>query len=157
MRLQKALKLRKKLVGEIAHLKIQIMSKNSYQDGSTQNYDVKKLYETLQEKINELVGLKFAINEANLEIQSKIYILAEYKGLISFWQSVDVTEGEHLTGGRFGSDGVKIKHFVTFSETDRDEKIKLFQEKVEAIQEEIDMYNFTTEIPWDSPKEAKSE
>lgn len=154
MRLQKALKVRKKLVGEIAFIKTQIITKNSYPEGSknAERFDMKKLYETLQEKINELVGLKFAINEANIEIQSKIYLLSEYKGLIEFWKSVNVTEGEHPVAVHYG-ESVMRNHFVTFIEEQRDEYIKDFQEKIDAIQEEIDLFNFTTQIPWDKLEE----
>ena len=74
MKLHKALKLRKKLVGDIARLKIQIQTKNSYSEGSlnAEKYNVNTLYLELQEKINQLIGLKYAINEANREIQANI-------------------------------------------------------------------------------------
>lgn len=158
MRLQKALKLKKKITGEIAHLKTQIMSKNSYPEGSKNavRFNIENLYENLLGKINELVGLKFAINEANREIQSKIYLLAEYKGLIEFWRSVNVTEGEHAMSVRYG-ESVMRNHLVTFNEEERDKKIKDFEEKIDALQEEIDTYNFTTEIPWDEPENVAEE
>lgn len=158
MRLQKALKLKKKLVGEIAHLKAQVMSKNSYPEGSknAERFDVEKIYETLLEKTNELVGLKFAINEANLEIQSKIYLLAEYKGLVGFWNGVNVTEGEHPVSVRYGESMMR-NHLVTFNEEQRDNMVKEFEGKIDALQDEIDTYNFTTEIPWDEPEEVAPE
>ena len=92
MKLHKALKLRKKLVGDIARLKIQIQTKNSYSEGSlnAEKYNVNALYLQLQEKINQLIGLKYAINEANREIQANIYTISEYKALIAFWNEVSV-------------------------------------------------------------------
>ena len=56
MKLHKALKLRKKLVGDIARLKVQIQTKNSYSEGSlnAEKYNVNALYLQLQEKINQL-------------------------------------------------------------------------------------------------------
>jgi hypothetical protein len=148
MKLHKALKLRKKLIGEIAQLKSQIQSKNSYLVGSLnpEKYNVPKLYKELMEKIDQLTGLKFVINEANREIQSKIYTLAEYKALIVFWNGVPVAEGTH-EGGRFGSEALR-EYAVQVDEQTRNAYVKEYQEKVDALQEEIDVYNYTTDIPW---------
>lgn len=147
MKLYKALKLRKSLVGEITKLKQQIKEKNSYLVGSLngEKFDVSKLYLELQEKINNLVGLKFAINEANGEIQSKIYVLSEHKALIAFWNEVSVLEGMQTQGY---SDNVR-EYKVQIDENLRNEMVKALQIKVDALQEEIDTYNYTTDIPWD--------
>jgi hypothetical protein len=151
MKLYKALKLRKKLVGEITALKQKIQSKNSYMVGSLnpEKYNVPKLYEELLEKIDQLTGLKFAINEANREIQSQIYVLAEYKALIAFWNSVNITEGMQ-EAGRFGSETLREYKAQVDDET-RNKYVADFQKRVDAIQEEIDTFNYTTDIPWDEP------
>jgi hypothetical protein len=153
MKLYKALKLRKKLVGEITALKQKIQGKNSYMKGSLnpEKYNVPKLYEELLEKIDQLTGLKFAINEANREIQAQIYTLAEYKALIAFWNSVSTVEGVQ-EGGRFGSEALR-EYCVQVDEETRNGYVKVFQARVDAIQEEIDTYNYTTELPWDEPGE----
>ena len=53
MKLSKALKEKKRLAAEIAHLKNLINSKNSYIEGSNvpEKFDVKELYGKLQGKI----------------------------------------------------------------------------------------------------------
>jgi len=152
MKLHKALKLRKSLTGEITRLKTQIQTKNSYSEGSVnpEKYNVPKMYEELQKKINELVGLKYAINEANHEIQSKIYIISENKALIAFWNSVSVTEGKQVTGY---SQAIVQEYKVQIDEESRNKMIAEFQKKVDALQEEIDTYNYTTEIAWDDTSE----
>ncbi len=153
MKLHKALKLRKKLIGEIAQLKAQIQTKNSYLVGSlkAEKYNVPKLYDELLEKIDELTGLKYVINEANREIQSKIYVMAEYKALISFWNSVSTIEGTQ-EGGRFGSEALR-EYAVQVDEETRNKYVKEFQARVDALQEEIDTYNYTTDIPWGNSSE----
>jgi len=151
MKLYKALKLRKSLIGEITKLKQQIKEKNSYLEGSVnaEKYNVEKIYTTLLKKIDELTGLKFAINAANVEIQSKIYVLSENKALIAFWNEVSVAEGTQVTG--FSE---LIKNYkVQFDEEKRNGIIIELQKRVDALQEEIDNYNYTTDIPWDSPEE----
>lgn len=152
MKLYKALKLRKKLVGEITALKQKIQAKNSYMKGSlnAEKYNVSKMYDELLEKVDQLTGLKFAINEANREIQAQIYTLAEYKALIAFWNSVSTVEGTQ-EGGRFGSEALR-EYCVQVDEQTRNNYVKNFQARVDAIQEEIDTYNYTTEIPWDEPE-----
>lgn len=148
MKLYKALKLRKTLIGEIAKLKQQIKEKNSYLEGSlnAEKFDVKELYDKLLKKIDELTGLKFAINIANGEIQSKIYVLAEYKALIAFWNEVSVVEGAQIHG--FSERTVR-NYKVQIDENKRNEIVKEFQKRVDALQEEIDVYNYTTDIAWD--------
>ena len=160
MKLYKALKLKKKLVGEIARLKSNIQTKNSYMEGSLNatKYSVPKMYEELLEKIDELTGLKFAINEANREIQAQIYTLGEYKALIAFWNGVSTTEGTQIHGF---SNSVSAEYKVQVDEEAKNQYIKKFQDRVDAIQEEIDTYNYTTDIAWDelpvAPKTNKTD
>lgn len=155
MKLYKALKLRKNLIGEITKLKAQIKEKNSYLEGSKngEKFNVEGAYEDLLEKIGELTGLKFVINEANSEIQSKIYLLGEYKALIAFWNEVSVVEGTQVIGY---SDKVQ-NYVVQIDEDGRDKIVHDFQVKVDAIQDELDEYNFNTEIPWGDMSEGEVE
>ena len=148
MKLYKALKLRKGLVGEITKLKQLIKDKNSYLEGSvsTDKYNVQNIYDELLKKIDELTGLKYAINIANSEIQGKIYVLSEYKALIAFWNEVSVIEGNQIVG--YGESAVR-NYLTQFDGIKRDEIVKDFQKRVDAIQEEIDEYNFTIDIAWD--------
>ena len=148
MKLYKALKLRKKLVGEISKLKEQIKEKNSYIVGSMngQNFDVNGLSEELEKKIAELVNLKYFINEANREVQANIYLLSEYKGLIAFWNEVPVTEGTQTIG--YAKEKT-MEYSVHINEATRNNMIAEFQIKVDTIQEELDIFNYSTDIPWD--------
>lgn len=148
MKLHKALKLKNRLAGEIAALKEQISNKNSYLTGSLNvyKYNVEALYVELLSKTQELINLKIVINEANNEIQSKIYLLSEYKSLISFWNDVSVVEGDNID--RFSRSTV-MNYSVQVDEERRNKIVAEFQVKVDALQEEIDTYNYTTEVQWD--------
>lgn len=151
MKLYKALKEKKNLVGEITRLKEQIKEKNSYLEGSKngENFNAKGSYAQLLIKINELVGLKYAINAANQEIQSKIFLLGELKALIAFWKEVSVVEGAQMHGY---ADKVSM-YCVHFNENECNEIIEKFQKQVDALQDELDEYNFATEIEWEEPEE----
>lgn len=155
MKLSKALKVKKSLIGEITKLKRQIAKNNSFLVGSKngENFKAKEKKVELMKKISELTNLKYIINEANAEIQAEIYMLSEYKALVAFWQGVNVTEGK-VEGGGFHSTGIS-EYDVHFNEGKKDEIIKEYQVKVDALQDKIDFYNFTTEILIDEepPKE----
>jgi len=142
MKLQKALKYKKKLAGEIAQLKSKIQSKNSIIEGTTVSYDVQELHDQLIGKVKELITLKISINKANVKIQELIYKLSEYKGLINFWSSMSTTEGSVNRG----YEAVAIKYVVTYNELTKDKWIQFYQTEVDLIQEEIDTFNYTTEI-----------
>lgn len=146
MKLNKGLKLRKKLIGEITKLKQDIKKNNSYLEGSKngEKFDAITATETLMSKIGELTSLKIIINVANAPIQPHIYQLGEYKALIKFWNEVSVVEGNQSVGY-----GDKISCFgVHVTEQARDEKVVKLQEKIDSIQDEIDMHNYNTEIPY---------
>lgn len=147
MKLYKALKLRKKLVGEIAKLKEQIKTKNSYIVGSVdpKKYSVRDIYNQLLVKTNDLIALKYVINEANQEIQEKIFRISELKSLLSFWNDMPVAEGTQSIG--LYSDKVQ-NYTVQIDELERNMIVEEFQKKIDALQEELDLYNYTTVIPY---------
>ena len=146
MKLYKALKLKKSLIGEITKLKTEIMGKNSYLLGSKngENFPARDKFQELLSKIDELTGLKFVINEANREIQSKIYVMSEHKALIAFWNGINVTEGNVSVD--YG--GVIREYLVHFTEEERNDLVKYYQKRVDALQDEIDVFNHTTDVPW---------
>lgn len=151
MKLYKALKLRKTLLGEINKLKQEIKEHNSYLVGSknSERFDVHEAYADLYKKINNLVALKYVINEANREIQSKIYLLSEYKALIAFLNEMSVKEGSQAIGY---SEQIR-EYAVHMNDADVRELVAEYQKKVDALQDEIDVFNHTTEIPWGEKNE----
>lgn len=148
MKLQKALKLRKKLIGEIAELKGRIYAKNSYLIGSLDpnKYNVPTMYETLEKKIAELITLKYVINEANRDIQSLIYQIGENKGMIQFLKNLAVTEGKQISG--YGNNAQELLYAAQFDDEKKQKMIIAIQEKVDAMQELIDTHNHTMDIPY---------
>lgn len=147
MKLQKALKEKKRLAAEIAELKTTINSKNSYTDESVKDkFNINTLYKELIGKVESLINLKLMINEANKEIQGSIYKLSEYKSLISFLSGLNVYEGTKREGF---TDNFVI-YYTQIDEIERNEMKKELQKKADLIQDEIDTYNYTTDIPWNN-------
>lgn len=143
MRLAKALKLKKSLVGEIAALKTQIQNKNSFLVGSNvvEKFDNYKTLDLLNKKVDELITLKLRINEANIGIQEKIFTLSELKSQIQFWRGLNVREGVQESYGT-----TDRTYLAQIDEVKRDEMVKNIQINIDNIQEEIDVYNYTMSI-----------
>ncbi len=145
MKLAKALKLKNKLASEIGKLKERINANNSYVEGAKQYYDVTKLLLELFEKIEKLIGLKLAINKANQPIQQNIFELSETKALVSFFEKLNVQEGEVNVSGYGGSPIMKQK-LTYVNESQKETYIETYKKKIEELQEEMDTYNYTAEI-----------
>lgn len=150
MKLQKALKLKNTIAGEISSLQNLIRSKNNYTEGSyidLEAFDTRVLFQELLDKIEDLVNLKLMINDANEEIQPKIYTISEYKSLITFWNQIPTTCGT-INISSYG--GNTVTNYITqFTEVEKMEMVKKYQGLVDLLQEEIDQHNYTTEIPWE--------
>lgn len=142
MKLHKALKLRKKIAGEISKIKEQISSKNSYKEGQPVRYDVPTLLSVLDSKVNDLVRLKYNINRTNDPIQSDIYRLAELKGLIIMWSGVSTEEGSR----NFGYAERTIVYKAQINEEEKDALVAKIQKEIDDIQESIDTFNYTTDL-----------
>lgn len=146
MKLSRALKEKKRLAAEIAHLKNKISSKNSYlqESGVSEKFPVPKMLDQLNEKIEELITLKYIINEANKEIQSAIYTLGEHKAMINFVRGINTTEGPQ--SARF-AENVQV-YVAQLDEVEMDKMVVDLQTKADLLQDHIDEYNHTTDIPW---------
>ena len=157
MKLSKALKEKKRLGGEIAQLKNTIRNKNSYLKGANVNekFNVPEIYNELMDSVQNLVNLKIAINEGNKEIQASIYMLGEYKSMISFIDGIHVLDG--LQPMDYGQTE-NMEYETQFDELQLNKMRKIFQNKADHLQDEIDAHNYTTDIPWEQiSEEVKTE
>ena len=153
MKLSQALKEKKRLAAEVQHLKNRISSKNSYIKASNvkEKFNVNEMYAELQQKVQDLVTLKIVINEANREIQSTIYLLGEYKAMISFWNGVNVNEGMVERGYQ----DTLTEYECQIDELKKIELVQGYQKKADSLQDQIDTYNYTTEVAWNEEEETE--
>ena len=142
MKLHKALKTKNQIVRKIQVLKNLIQQYNSVLIENKDNipYDTKELYDELLHEINSLVTLKYVIYQANENIQHKIFMLGEYKSLVEFLKKLDIKEGLYKSYDNSSNYVAKI------GANERDKLIKNFEDKIDAIQDELDEYNATTEV-----------
>jgi len=143
MKLFQALKEKQKLAGEIAELKRRVQENNSYIVGNEQNYSTKETLEKLFNKEKELIDLKVKIQEANRPIYHKIFELAELKGRVLFLKGVFTDKGIEKISN-FNTEVIERDCEITQVELDK--IIDETKSKIYELQDELDIYNHTTEI-----------
>jgi hypothetical protein len=146
MKLYQLLKLRKKVIKEITELQQKVMHSNSIIVGGDQDFDVIKLMEQTIAKKMELVKLKHIIQKNTLPVYDKIFMIEEYKDYIKTLKSTSTLNGT-VEKSRFGDSSV-IEHKATIKAKDMDLLIKSYEEKIEKLQEELDGFNYTTEVDY---------
>jgi len=140
----KALKEKNKIVNKINVLSSKIKEHNCEIEGSTQIYNVKDLLENLVKEKSNLVILKAAIFEANAPIYKDILTLSEYKSHLKFLNSIEIQEG--IKRDRYSEKEFKYKSQLTSIE--RDKLVEEYQNKVDELQEKIDVFNHTNYITY---------
>lgn len=146
MKLSKALKVKNSLVKEINDLKAKIQKHNVVIDDNDFQFDTKDLYKQLLDKSAKLALLKKEISVANGSIIQNIFNLAEFKGIIAMLSELNTQKGtvssENFRGG-------EVKHTYKPQIDDQfvSDAIKGLEKSMETLQDEIDEYNATHEIP----------
>jgi polyhydroxyalkanoate synthesis regulator phasin len=91
-----------------------------------------------------LIALKSAIHRANAPMFEKIFEMSELKSTIKALQKLDCTEGKS------NRDRYRMEsELILTSEVSlvvRNGKIKNLEERIEYLQDEMDVFNATTEI-----------
>ena len=93
---------------------------------------------------DELIALKSKIHRANVPMFEKIFEMSELKSAIKGLQKMECTEGKS-NRERFRMES----ELVLTSEISlvvRNGKIKNMEERIEYLQDEMDVFNATTEI-----------
>jgi len=142
MTIKKALKLKVKLVADANLAFTRMTAYNSVEEGSERVYDPKVMYNEWVFKTTQLVELKTKIHKANLKVYDKIFALSELKSQVQKLKVLDCTSGK--VNDRYGGTS-KIKTTV-ITILERDEIVKELEEKIEQIQEQLDIHNLKTKI-----------
>lgn len=144
MNIKKALKMKNKLVKTANEYFQKLQQYNTVEEGSVRPYSAKEMRDKWIETTNELVELKAKIHLANSPVYDKIFRLAELKSMISRLNSLSCVEGKS-SGRRWNGDENSVMT-SEISILERDSTIKLYEAKIEQLQDELDAHNATTEI-----------
>ncbi len=142
MNVKQALKVKNKLVTELK-AQYQILQKyNSIEEGNPRRYSMIDSFAKIQSLSNELVELKARIHKANQPVYQQIFELAELKGFVKELKKVPTDEGKQTE--RYGS--VQSIKVVEFNIVDIENRVGELQDKIEELQNELDIHNANTQI-----------
>ena len=142
MNVKQALKVKNKLVTEMKASYAILQKYNSIEEGNPRRYSMVNTLEKIKTLQAELVDLKTKIHKANQQVYDKIFALAELKGMIKELKKVSTEEGK--VNERYGS-FVSVKE-VELNVTDIDSAVSILESQIEALQNELDIHNATTQI-----------
>lgn len=140
MKINKALKLKNKLVKRASTEISRVQSNNVHKEDRLPVYDAKENLEKFLKTTDEIIELKVKIHQANFKIYEKIFRMSEIKNIISKLRSVSTTEPRG-----YGAD-VVVNYVVNISEKEIDEMIEKYELEIESIQEELEAHNHTKDI-----------
>ena len=142
MNVKQALKVKNKLVTDLK-ANFEILKKyNSIEEGNPRRYSMIDAFAKIQSLSSELVELKARIHKANQPVYQQIFELAELKGFVKELKKVPTDEGKQTE--RYGS--VQSIKVVEFNIVDIENRVGELQDKIEALQNELDIHNANTQI-----------
>ena len=144
MKLSKALKLKNKKVTDYNNTVTKMVSYNSYDIDTKQSYNSTELYMEVIDKREDLIKFKTAIHLTSEPIREKIFRLGEYKNLLMNLNRLSTTEG--VVKGRGYGEFDKSTYACSINELQKVEMMEWYQTAIENIQDEIDVFNATTEL-----------
>jgi hypothetical protein len=133
-----------KIKGEIAELRIRIAGCVRFIKGNKQEFEFKDLLQQYRSKVDKLIKLKTAVMEINIKKDnySRILELAETSAEIAFLKELNLKAGvEHL-----GFRDQSVEYDRQWTEVERDQQLKLLQDKVDCLTELLDGFNSTMKI-----------
>jgi len=139
--LAKALKVKKRLIGRLSKVSVDIGRNNSIVAGSKQ-IDVLALSMLREKLIDALIELKISIYKGNFDIQDKLFLLSETKSDITFYSSLNTKEGQE----QHSYQNTPVIYTASITKEEVDILVKNLENKVDNLQEEIDQYNYTRKI-----------
>jgi hypothetical protein len=142
MNVKQALKQKNKLVTDLK-AQYEILKKyNSIEQGNPRRYSMSVTLTVIETIQLELVELKAKIHKANQPVYAKIFELAELKGLVKELKKVPTEEGK--VAERYGS-VISVKE-VELNVVDIQNKVDVLSERIEELQNELDIHNANTQI-----------
>ena len=150
IRLAQALKEKNRLASEVERLWGLIIRENSKREDLTSVIDVAKTYELVQFYTEKLIELKTKIGLANAGNLQRIYRMDECKSQLSKLDMVNIddsTDLQRLTDTQYR----ELKRKVVFSESQILAMREELQQECNRLQDEMDEFNATTTIEFDSP------
>ena len=143
MTIKQALKEKNRLIKAIDDEFKKIQAYNSIDESNTRPYSTQTSLENILVLEDALIDIKTQIHRANTGIYDKIFRLSELKSLAKKLNQIDCSEGKVVD--RYSRSEAVIKT-AEITVIDRDTRVKMIEEEIELLQEELDTHNATTSI-----------
>ena len=144
MTIKTALKQKNKLIKQIGENTKLMQEYNSIEVGNERPYSSVELLGKISEDIKELAKLKTKIHIANTPVLEDIFLMSELKSMTQSLKKMDCTEGKsNRDRYRLESESFKTSEI---SLVKRNETIKELEDRIEEIQDRLDVFNATTQI-----------
>ena len=144
MTIKQALKQKNKLIKQIGENTKLMQEYNSIEVGNERPYSSIILLAQITEGTKELANLKTKIHIANTPVLEDIFLMSELKSIAQSLKKMDCTEGKsNRDRYRMESELVLTSEF---SLVVRNNMIKNLEERIEHLQDEMDVFNSNTEI-----------
>lgn len=143
MTIKQALKEKNRLIKSIDDEFKKIQAYNSIDESNTRPYSTQTSLENIIVLENALIDIKTQIHRANMGVYDKIFRLSELKSLAKKLNQIDCSEGKVVD--RYSRSEAVIKT-AEITVIDRDTRVKMIEEEIELLQEELDTHNATTSI-----------
>lgn len=143
MYIKQALKLKNKLVQQIAQEFQRTNENNVHSDQEKPVYDSKESLRKYLALIDELTELKTKIHRANAPVYDKIFKMAELKSAIKSIKCLNCSAQKRKL---YNSDTEPTNFIAEFGILERDQLITKMETEIEIIQEALDLHNNTVQI-----------
>jgi hypothetical protein len=148
MNISKALKVKNRLVGEVARLKLILQRENSRRDDNVSTVDRDKVHDELLQTVDKLINLKAAIGAATAPISVELATLAENKAMTSFYSSLPCREGEEKTLIGSNREVLTYQWDAFINREKIDAIVVALQKSINDTQDKIDDFNARTKVEW---------
>jgi hypothetical protein len=143
MTIKQALKEKNRLIKAIEDEFKKVYSYNSIDEGNVRPYSTVTALENIMTLEEGLIDIKTKIHRANMGVYNKIFRLSELKSLAKRLTQINCDEGK--VTDRYSRTEPSVKT-AEVSVVDRDSRVKMIEEEIELLQEELDTHNATTSI-----------
>jgi hypothetical protein len=149
MNVSQALKLKNRLAGELVRQQQIFQRENARRNDSVSKVNRIGVWGNILKLSDDLGKLKGKIALANVGIYSSLERMAELKSRIGFLSSLDKREGPEVVS--FGGDREpKTYQWDSFINQEKcDSLISDIQKEIDALQDNVDAYNASTQIAED--------
>lgn len=144
MNIKQALKLKNKLIKSISDNTKLLQEYNTVEVGNERPYSPVLLMGNITKSTYELIELKSKIHRSNAPMFEKIFEMSELKSNIKALQKLDCTEGKSNRDRYRMESELVLTSEVSLVE--RNEIIREMEDRIEELQDEMDVFNSNTEI-----------